>query len=287
VSAGATTATKGEARRSPRQFADGSLPNLVVIGAQKCGTSSLHRYLAKHPEIWMSGIKELNFFIAERSWSRGVEWYRRQFDPEAAVRGESSPDYTAASRFAGVPERMARVVPDAKLIFMVRDPIDRIRSQWVHNYANRVQHRPLDVAVLEDPEYVDRSSYHRQLTAFLEHYPLERVLIVEQDDLRHRRRQTLERVFAFLGVSMVWKKRYEEELLVTSQRRRKTALGAWAAERLPRRAWRRARDRAPFTVAFEQPPVGDETRAELARRLAPDARRFRELAGRAFESWSV
>lgn len=281
------TTTRGEARRSPRQFEPGALPNLVVIGAQKCGTSSLHRYLAKHPRIWMSGIKELAYFIEERNWGRGVEWYRRQFDPEAQVRGESSPDYTAMPRFQGVAGRMGSVIPDARLIFMVRDPIARIRAQWIHNYANRVQSLPLDRAVLEDPEYVERSRYHHQLEPFLEHYPLERVLVIEQDDLRLRRRETLAGVFDFLGVEMVWKKIYEEEVLVTANRRRRTALGTLAEEWLPRSAWRRTRDRAPFSRAFEHSELGERTRVELGDRLRDDAARFRELTGRSFENWSV
>src|SRR6187399_2211355 len=63
----------------------GALPNLIVIGAQKCGTSGLHYYLSLHPEIWMSRPKELNFFLEERNWPRGVDWYRDHFDPDARV----------------------------------------------------------------------------------------------------------------------------------------------------------------------------------------------------------
>ena len=62
----------------------GALPNLIVIGAQKCGTSGLHYYLSLHPEISMSRPKELNFFIEERNWPRGVDWYRRHFDAARA-----------------------------------------------------------------------------------------------------------------------------------------------------------------------------------------------------------
>jgi hypothetical protein len=67
----------------------GALPNLIVIGAQKCGTSVLHYYLSLHPEVSMSRPKELNFFIEERNWPRGVDWYKQQFDADARVRGEA------------------------------------------------------------------------------------------------------------------------------------------------------------------------------------------------------
>ncbi len=116
---------------------DSTLPNLIIIGAQKCGTSGLHYYLGLHPEVSMSTPKELNYFIAERNWGRGPEWYARHFDPTARCRGESSPNYTAFPQHMGVPERMAGVIPDAKLIYIVRDPLDRIAAHYVHNFAKR------------------------------------------------------------------------------------------------------------------------------------------------------
>src|SRR5213078_5271544 len=92
---------RGAARSGP-----GALPSLVVIGAQKCGTSGLHYYLSLHPEVSMSRPKELNFFIVERNWPRGTEWYAAHFEPRANVRGESSPNYTAYPQHQGVAERM-------------------------------------------------------------------------------------------------------------------------------------------------------------------------------------
>ena len=85
----------------------------------------------------MSRQKELNFFIEERNWPRGADWYAGHFDAEAKVRGEASPNYSAFPQHQGVPERMHSVVPDAKLIYMVRDPLERIAAHWVHNYAKR------------------------------------------------------------------------------------------------------------------------------------------------------
>jgi hypothetical protein len=105
---------------------DLTLPNLIVIGAQKCGTSGLHYYLSLHPEVSMSTPKELNYFIAERNLPRGIEWYSRHFDPNARCRGEASPNYTAYPQHLGVPERIAAVVPDLRLVYIVSDPVERI-----------------------------------------------------------------------------------------------------------------------------------------------------------------
>ena len=112
------------------------LPNLIVIGAAKCGTTSLHAYLDEHPEIAMSREKELHFFVDRKNWGRGIEWYEAQFDASAPVRGESSPGYSAYPLYEGVAERMARVVPDAKLVYLVRDPVERVVSHYTHRTVN-------------------------------------------------------------------------------------------------------------------------------------------------------
>jgi hypothetical protein len=267
----------------------GALPTFVIIGAQKCGTTALHAYLARHPQVSMSRPKELDFFVEDANWKRGVEWYRARFDPEARARGESSPNYTAHPQIPGVPERMSGLIPDAKLIFMVRDPVDRVRANWIHTYSNRVEHRPMREAVL-DPgsEYVTRSRYHMQLSRFLERYPMERILILEQDELLSQRRPTLKRVFGFVGVrENVWRETFKEERLETSARRRKTLAGAFAARHISPRMWRRVRHRWPLSKPFEHPDMDEELRAEVAELVREDIARFRELTGRDFASWSV
>src|SRR5438874_2659150 len=204
----------------------GALPNLIVIGAQKCGTSGLHYYLSLHPEISVSRPKELNFFIAERNWPQGVDWYRGHFDPNAKVRSEASPNYTAYPQHLDVPERMHSIVPDAKLLYMVRDPIDRIAAHWVHNYAKRREKGDLRTTLLHpNTSYLARSHYHAQLQRFLRFYPLERVLVIEQEDLRTRRLETLRRVFEFVGVDPGFSHaRFSDERHKTSRKTRATRL---------------------------------------------------------------
>src|SRR5262245_43211435 len=104
------------------------LPNLIVIGAGKCGTTSLHLYLGLHPEISMTQQKELNFFVAELNWRRGLGWYEEQFREGTPVRGESSVAYSEYPQRQGVPERMAALVPDVNIVYCVRDPFERMVS---------------------------------------------------------------------------------------------------------------------------------------------------------------
>ena len=268
----------------------GALPTFVIIGAQKCGTTALHSYLARHPQISMSRPKELDFFVAEKNWDKGVEWYRQRWNgPEKPIRGESSPNYTAYPNFKDVPERMVELLPDIKLIFMVRDPVARVRSSYIHSFSNAAEDRPMREAVLDPARaYVWRSRYHAQLTRFLEHYPMERILLLEQDELLNDRKATLERVFRFLGAREdVWRESFNEPRLETSARRRRTRLGVYAANRLPVRWWRKIRDRRPFSKPFEQEALDDGLRVELEDLLRDDVAAFRELTGRSFETWSI
>jgi hypothetical protein len=270
------------------QSAGGALPNMLIIGAQKSGTTALHYYLRRHPAITMSKPKELDFFIAEKNWKRGVDWYRRHFDPAGTVRGESSPNYTAAPFFDDVPARMGSVVPDARLIYVVRDPVKRIRAQWIHHYANRVEHKPMREAVfVPGTTYIPRSSYAMQLERFLEHYPMAQILVIDQDELLGSRRETLARAFRFLHVDdTYWHRRFETLTYETKNRRRRTPIGV-VASRLPMPIWKRLRHRKPFALPFEHPPMDGEVAKRLADELHDDVARFRELTGQRFEGWSV
>jgi hypothetical protein len=277
--------------------AAGALPNLLIIGAQKCGTSVLHYYLGLHPEVSMSRPKELNFFIEERNWPRGVEWYRGQFDPHATVRGEASPNYTAYPQHEGVPERMAQVVPDAKLIYMVRDPLERIAAHWVHNYAKRREKGTL-AETLTHPHtsYVDRSLYAMQLERFLAHYPRERVLVFQQSELRHQRMETLRKVFEFVGVDPDFTHpRFEQERHQTSRKTRATRLAvrlerigrSRRARMLPANFWLVLDDRLPLRRTIKRPDVRASLPPETLEMLRADAERLRELTGRDFHTWKL
>src|SRR6476660_6254958 len=147
------------ARRRFRREPRGTLPNLVVVGGLKCGTTSLHHYLNLHPEIAMSRPKELNFFVSELNWPLGRDWYAGHFDPSARIRGESSPHYTNRPSFNEVPGRMRELLgSDVRPVYVVRDPIDRMLSHYLHSVGGGYEDRSLADA-LSDPEssYVARS----------------------------------------------------------------------------------------------------------------------------------
>ena len=276
---------------------EGALPNLIIIGAQKCGTSVLHYYLSLHPEISMSKPKELNFFIEERNWPRGVEWYKRHFDANAHVRGEASPNYTAYPQHEGVPERMHSVVPDAKLIYFIRDPLERIAAHWVHNYAKRREKGTLEQTLVHpNTSYVTRSKYAMQLERFRAFYPADQILVMQQSELRHNRMETLRRVFNFLEVDPDFNHpRFEQERHQTSGKTRATRL-AVRLEKLgrsrrgrlfPANFWLVLDDRLPLRRTIKRPDVRAALPDETLATLREDAERLRELTGRDFSNWKL
>ena len=115
----------------------GRLPDFVVVGAMKSGTSSLHEYLDSLPEVCMSRPKEPAYFVPRTVRVARAGWYSGYFTakPLARHRGEASPHYSIRHVYPGVVERMHAVMPDARIVYIVRDPIERIRSEWMHHVA--------------------------------------------------------------------------------------------------------------------------------------------------------
>jgi hypothetical protein len=194
------SADRKSARRRRRK-PHAAMPNFIIIGGLKCGTTSIHHYLGLHPEIQMSKPKELNFFVTELNWDLGLDWYASRFDDRFKVRGESSPHYTNLPRYEGVPERIRTHCPDARLLYMVRDPIKRILSHWVHATGAAYETRDM-VEVLSDPnnQYVNRSRYWMQLQPYLEHFDREQIEVITQEELQGDREGTMRKAFGFVGV---------------------------------------------------------------------------------------
>ncbi|MDA8347687.1 MAG: sulfotransferase, partial [Pseudomonadota bacterium] len=148
-------------------------PNLFIIGAMKSGTTSLHEYLDTHPQIAMSREKEPGYFVEELSLRKGEDWYLSLFEQDARYQyvGESSTHYTKLPLYRGVPERLFRFNPDARLIYIMRDPFDRVISHYWHAVRD-VHHggelRPLLKAVQECPDYLCFSDYAMQLEPYIE-----------------------------------------------------------------------------------------------------------------------
>jgi hypothetical protein len=203
------------------------LPTFLVIGAMKAGTTSLYHYLRDHPQVFMPETKEVNFFNPLRNWRRGVGWYEEQFadaPPEVTALGEASTSYTKYPWVEGVPERIASVLGDVLLIYVVRHPIERMRSQYLHQVATGQEWRPIEEAFTKEPMYLHISRYAFQLDRYASTVPAERILVVDARALRTDREATVRRIYGFIGVDPSWVPRtLGQEFLVSEGRQMKPA----------------------------------------------------------------
>jgi len=284
-------------RETPRS---GALPNLIIIGAQKCGTTSLHNYLDAHPEISMSRRKETDFFVLQSgNWDRGLDWYVSQFDPRAKTRGEASTSYTNLPASAGTADRIRSVVPGAKLIYLVREPLDRMVSHYLQRRALGLERRPLSEA-LSDPRapYVTRSCYATQLRPFLDLFPREQILVETNERLLRERQTTLRGIFEFLDVDSsftspefdrMWERSKGKAGLYTltwrlAQRTRERGIFLpsflrWPAQRLMRMRMRHR--------GIDRPVVDAELRERLRELLRDEVHELRTLTGVELEGWDA
>jgi hypothetical protein len=291
----------------------GALPNLIVIGSVKCGTTALHYYLGLHPDTSMSQPGELDFFQDELvtfaidpeeidiignedpAWRRGVDWYAGHFAPEAPVRGETSPTYVAPW-FPGVAERMAAVVPEARLLFCVRDPIERAVSHYLMKRAGG-ERRDLDTALASPSSmYVALGRYWSLLQPFLARFPPERLMVVDQDELRRKRRETVRAVYRFAGLDdSFWSPKIEREPNRSGLMGRRRALMfklrrtrlMQPAYRFPAEVRMAVERLAGAGKEMPRPKPAPGVAAELSEIFSEEVARLREFSGQRFAGWSV
>ena len=182
-----------------------SLPNFFIIGAQKAGTSTLHRLLQQHPQAFMCAPKEPHFFSADQG--RGLDWYRSLFSAagDAVAVGEASTTYAMYPHYDNVVDRLTAAVGEPRLIYIVREPIARMRSAYLHALAGGTETRPIAAALAGDPRYLLTSSYALQLEQWLPHVPRDRILLLSLEQLADDPEVVMSRLFGFLGLDASWR----------------------------------------------------------------------------------
>jgi hypothetical protein len=276
-----------------------NLPTFLVIGAMKAGTTSLYEYLRAHPQVFMATPKELHFFPESKHWHDGVEWYASHFTGDGAraarARGEISPSYSQADQFPGVAARVAQIVPDAKIVYLVREPVARAQSMYLHEVAAGRETLPIEDALATKPLYVNSSRYASQLDEYLPHFAREQLFVFTSESLRADRARTLHRLFAFLDVDPdVPLAPVEDERGHTGDKRTRRAL--WHHLR-DNRAYRTVVDHTPAALrrlgqrALTRPidvdagVLGDAAVAQLRDEFRPEVARLREFLPADFDGW--
>ncbi|MGY1808335.1 sulfotransferase family protein [Blastococcus sp. SYSU D00669] len=301
------------------------LPQFFIAGAPKAGTTALHAALATHPGLYLSPVKEPKFYLTggrppERAQQRGPGdahsarewiWRRERYlalfagAPADAVHGESTPFYLYDRRAHA---RIAADVPDARFVLVVRDPVDRAVSNWVHLRADGLEPEADVLAAVRAEErrtaegwapfwhYRGLGRYGEQLRDLRTRFPREQVLLLRYRELVDTPQQTLDRVARFLGVAegvahavppenvkpyVADGTRYR---LLARAARAGAALGALA----PPQVWRQAS--RPLLAALhagrtQRPPLPVEVRREVLAPLLEDIALLEELTGESFADW--
>jgi hypothetical protein len=274
---------------------------LIVIGAAKAGTTSLHTYLDLHPEIAMSLVKEMRFFTDPE----GPAWlgqYQASFPAGTRYRGESTPQYTKWPLFPGVVDRIFEQTPLARLIYLVRDPVERALAEYVEEATWGVMSEDIEDE-LEDAEaghnrLIAPSRYATQLREFHRRFDSAQIMVVDLDDMAEDPAKALTRIFGFLGLAPVdleqsalrpqntwgskgihprWYRALRRPLLIRAAHRMPTrhltAVQTFVARRISR--------------PVARPRPSDATVGRLRALLAPEIAELRELTGLEFKNWSV
>lgn len=206
------------------------LPDFLILGGQRCGTSSLYKYLGAHPQIVPSLRKETRYFSTE--YERGIEWYLAHFPTAAAmntlarVRGssrtfEATPDYLFDPR---TPSRVATALPGRRFIVVLRDPVERAYSHWRHMQRQGYERLPFADAVAQEGDrigaelerlgkgghnpskdvlrfsYIARGRYARQLERWFGAISVDRFMILDAHELYGQPEAALQQICRFVGV---------------------------------------------------------------------------------------
>ena len=305
---------------STREFG----PDALIIGAPKAGTSALHAALARHPQVYASAVKEPKHYMctdapppayvgpgdahSQQEWVWRADDYAALFDPAPAgsVRLESTPFYLY---LRSARRRIAEELPDAKLVVIVRDPVDRAYSNWTHLYVDGLEPEADFVAACRAEEervragwapfwhYRRMGRYGEQLADLFDHVDRDRVLVLRYFQLVSAPAKTLDTVAAFLGIEQGLvctvppdnSRGFVRPGLRTQALSRAVRLGAAAGAYAPPQVWRRAS--RPLTRALQhggpdrRPRLSPEQRGELLASCTDDIAVLEEVLGQSFDDW--
>lgn len=293
-----------------------ALPTFFIIGAPTAGTTSVNYYLEQHPQIQMSAVKEPAFFAPpldplevkhglERVDRVGrLDKYEDLFDPTKEVRGEGSTNYAEYPFRQGVPERIKEFIPEAKFIYLVRDPVQRTVSHYHHLVATSGERRSLEeiLSDLSDPRSpcICASLYALQLELYLRHFSEQKILVIDQAELLADRRSVLREIFTFLAVDNAFdSSQFDVEYNKGNEHRRYPPALARFIERTvrPRSRWlplspdKRRSFRVFVERIFLSPlktsTLDDESGSRLREFYAGEVQRLRALTGKKFPTWSI
>lgn len=269
-------------------------PTVLVIGAGKAGTSTVHRMLDTLSTVHMSTPKEIEYFSHPEHPDYPLSWYYEYFRAGAGLRhrGESSPTYTMYPLVLGVPERIHRMDPDVRLIYLVREPVSRMVSAYGQACRMGYERRPIDQALTRDLGYFAPSMYWLQLSEYLRFFDRDQIHVEDLDDLRQDPMGVLARMARFLDVSNDGRPVAPANPANRRIVRRGYApvLDALRRRGLAKRGWQRSIQSSPMGSRRLQPEafrLSPEVAQEVGRFFTSDIEALEDFFSRSFAHWGT
>ncbi len=276
------------------------LPDFLIIGAQKAGTTTLYEDLRAQPAIGMSTIKEPSVLIKLPKPSEAAAYYERLFPSSRAHqrRGEASTLYTQLPLYPGLPERARSLLgSDLRLLYLVRNPVERAISHHYHAYTRDRCDRDVNLAVRNDPAFVDNGRYAMQLEPWRKAFGPDAVMVIVFEDYVRDRTATLRAVGDFLSVPV------DPSLVDTAKSFNKSEgnhvygylrplltrdlYRLWVRRAIPEQVRQRLLRVLGPKAPERPPPPHSGTVDWLIERLAPDADALRQMLGREAPLWNL
>ena len=178
-----------------------ALPDFLVIGAMKCGTSTLAAQLGAQPGIFMTEPKEPNFFSDNRVYAKGLDWYRSLFSAAGQddLKGEASTHYTKLPTHPETIARAKEVLESPRLVYLIRDPVARAVSHYIHEWTMGIFTEDFDTSLDAHPEIVEYGRYAMQVRPWIDAFGADAVQVESLETMKARPQEVLERVAAHIG----------------------------------------------------------------------------------------
>lgn len=174
--------------------------NLMIVGAMKCGTTTLAELLNHHPSVSVAKNKEPHYFSQE-SWKNGIEKYHELFDASKPIWCDASTSYTCFPEFnLNIWEDIFEYNPYVKFIYIVRDPLERIVSNYMHLYERGYIDNDFQEALINVPSIINRGKYYMQIKPYIDVFGSSNVLILKFSDLKSNPLQVIEEVCSFVRI---------------------------------------------------------------------------------------
>ncbi len=268
----------------------------MIIGAAKSGTTSMANLLANHPEVCFCREKEPEFFSHTIDWKEKLSQYHGLYQPQNNQKlAEASTSYSMIPENNDTHLRLFEYNPNLRLIYLMRDPISRMESHFAHNFVRKRVEKEMEAEVTENPSYVTRSSYHRQVRPYIETFGSNQVLLLVFEEFIKDPKTTMIEVAKFVGIDELPFKNMDEFTKKNQSDNRKILPDGGAGKVF--KGLKRIRRFIPEPIISiglglfgnsisAKPKFSEELRKTLYKEVETEIKGIEELLGHKIESWS-